>query len=140
MEILKNPAGGGGAGSATASNQKTQINQLIDSTGEPSIFKDLTNDLSVFLSGAGESVFLEPGSSTSSLNKISNTLSGLASATAKSLLTSSGTTCISFAAATPAALQILVQAFLSTNTCVIMNLSYTESGGANHHCFLTYAI
>jgi hypothetical protein len=135
--ILKTAAAG--AGTATKANQNIQIDQLTDTSGQPSVFKDTTSDLSVFLSGLGESVFCEPGTLTPSLPKITNSSAQIQTYITKSVNVGSGTLCVSFTAATPAALQILVQAFLAVPAAkIIVNMSYTDAGAGNHHCYITY--
>jgi hypothetical protein len=134
--ILKTAAAAGG--DATAQNQTVQIDQLLDTSGTPSVFKDPVNDLSVFIDGNGESVFFRTGSQTSILGLIRTDLSTLAGNVQNSITINSNITCTSFVAANPTALQILVQAFLAANLgIVIVNISYSEIL-ASHTCYIVY--
>lgn len=136
--IIKAAAAAGG-GDATKGNQNVQIDQLTDASGQPSVFKDLINDLSVFIDGNGESVFFKTGSQVSILQLVWTSITDLNTVLSKSTKVTGGTLCISFTAASPAALQILVQTFLGTiPLSSIVNMSYTDGGGTNHHCYITY--
>jgi hypothetical protein len=135
--IIKGAAAAGG--DATNAAQKQQIFQLTDSSGQPSVFKDLINDLSVFIDGNGESVFFKTGSQVSILQLVWTSITDLNIVLSKSTKVSGSTLCISFTAASPAALQILVQAFLVTiPLSSIVNMSYTNTGATNHFCYITY--
>jgi hypothetical protein len=135
--ILKAAAAGG---DATKGDQLTQIAQLTDASGQPSVFKDPVNDLSVFIDVNGESVFFRTGTRISILGFISTNVSLLLALLQKTNTIGSSITCTSFVAANPAALQVLVQAFFAANQGItIVNISYSEIV-ASHTCYIVYQI
>lgn len=135
--ILKKGTGNSGGGDATKANQEIQINQLLKNSGENSVFKE-SNDQSVFIDENGDSVFLKSGTGVNLINLIWLVAGNIELLLNKSTVINANIQCISFVAANPAALQVLVEAFLVTiQSKSIVNISYSEIL-ATHTCYIVY--
>jgi hypothetical protein len=141
--IIKAPTGGGG-GDATAANQTTQIteaqttNSLLSNSGDPaSVFLD--NGLSVFLdSGTGENVFNDftNNNSVFKTNATSFQNESIFTAQCENLIASPFQVA-TFTSATFAATATLLQNFLNSTDCVIVNISFSQGLGT-HDILIVY--
>jgi hypothetical protein len=136
--ILKN-GGGAGTGDATAANQTQQINQLLDGTGVPSVFKN-QNDVGIFSDNTPEGTFTDLGGrsvfkeSNTSVFKNANGTSAFLTPSSNSILEKSkisepSTLVQSFQNSTPALLALDIQNFLTPNSITIIAIVYADAGG-----------
>jgi len=157
MGYILKKGDGAGAGDATAANQVLQLaqdatevtaneikvqvtgtnnyltdalsNSVFSGVGTQSVFKGTTNN-SVFTDINSESVFKFPISG----------VAGDESAIIKPILndTNKPFTVTSFTAASLAATTALLQTFLNTQDCIIVNISFSQSA-LSHDILLVYA-
>jgi len=106
--IIKAPTGGGGGGDATQANQQTQISQIQEASGVPSVFKY-----------ADQSIFYK--------TTVNNPTS----------LTPNSIQCQDFTSATAAGVTALLNTWLNANNVMVISLASSQSIGS-HDLFLMY--